>query len=75
MNNLNYIYNQIPEKVTFPNSKNENWRYFNLQELKAKLNQFKSIENDSLISYRKVINTHLKIDNEAIYLNENLCRS
>ena len=72
MNNLNYIYNQIPEKVTFPNSKNENWRYFNLRELKTKLNQTESVKNAFLISYTRKINTHLRLDNESLFLNEKL---
>jgi len=72
LNNFNYIYNQIPKKIAFPNSKNENWRYFNLQELKRRLDRSKPLNEDFSISYKKEIKSHLKIDNETIYLNKNL---
>ena len=70
MNNLNYIYNQSPARVTFPNSKNENWRYFNLQELEARLDKTKFSKKDFSINYSQKINTHLKIDNSSISVNK-----
>ena len=72
MSNFKHIYNQIPKKSIFPSSKNENWRYFNLQRLKEKLNQTEYSRNDFLINYIKKETTHLKIDNESIFLNKNL---
>ena len=72
MSNFKHIYNQIPKKSIFPSSKNENWRYFNLQRLKEKLNQTEYSRNNFLINYIKKETTHLKIDNESIFLNKNL---
>ena len=58
--------------MVFPNSKNENWRYFNLQELKIRLDKSESLEKDFSIKNSKKIQTHFKIDNNSIYLNEKL---
>ena len=70
MSNFKYIYNQTPKKLTFPSSKNENWRYINLQKLKEKLDETKHGQNNFLISYTKKVATHLKIANESIFLKE-----
>ena len=64
--------NQSYKNISFPDSKNENWRYFNLQDLKIKLNQIKSSDSIRSIFYDHEMESHFKIDDKGIFVNKNL---
>ena len=53
MNNFNFIYNKVPKEIYFPNSKNENWRYINLnllkEKIKVKLTKLKVKNHDTIL--------------------------
>ena len=64
--------NQSYKNISFPDSKNENWRYFNLQDLKIKLNKIKSSDSIRSIFYDHEMESHFKIDDKGIFVNKNL---
>ncbi len=64
--------NKLYNNISFPNSKNENWRYFNLQELKIKLDKIKNSKSILSIFNNYDIESHLKIDDKGIFINKNL---
>ena len=71
MSNFNYIYSSPPKEVSFPNSKNENWRYINLNTLEKKINKSAKIKQPQSISENQKIDAHIGIKDNAILLNKN----
>ncbi len=72
MNNFDYIYNKQPIDISFPNFKNENWRYINLRDLKKELNQSQSIKGKLNVLKNQNIDPHIMINDEAIFLKNKL---
>ena len=72
MNNFEYIYNQDPPLISFPNSKNENWKYINLNSLKEKLDKNVNINRGHPIFKNQKINNHFIMNDDSIKLNKNL---
>ena len=72
MNNFEYIYNQDPPLISFPNSKNENWKYINLNSLKEKLDKNVNINQGHPIFKNQKINNHFIMNDDSIKLNKNL---
>ena len=72
MNNFDYIYNKQPIDISFPNFKNENWRYINLRDLKKELNQSQSIKGKLNVLKNQNIDAHIMINDEAIFLKNKL---
>ena len=70
MSNFNYIYNNPPKEVSFPNSKNENWRYINLNTLEKKINKNAKIKQPQSISENQKIDAHIGIKDSSILLNK-----
>ena len=58
--------------MSFPSSKNENWRYFNLRSLKEKLDNIESVKKSHLVFENQNLDTHLLINNDSIYVNKKL---
>ena len=72
MNNFDYIYNKQPIDISFPNFKNENWRYINLRDLKKELNQSQSIKGKLNVLKNQNIDAHIMINDEAVFLKNKL---
>tara|TARA_B100000131_G_scaffold318901_1_gene363698 strand:- start:807 stop:1967 length:1161 start_codon:yes stop_codon:yes gene_type:complete len=72
LNNFDYIYNKQPIDISFPNFKNENWRYINLRDLKKELNQSQSIKGKLNVLKNQNIDAHIMINDEAVFLKNKL---
>ena len=72
MNNFDFIYSQAPQEISFPDSKNENWRYINLGPLKEKLNNSTEIDKPHSIFKNQTIDSHLIVNDDSIYVNKSL---
>ena len=68
MNNFNSIYNKTPKEIYFPNSKNENWRYINLNSLKEKIDKGVQINKPLVVSKNQNLDSHILI-NQLIIIN------
>jgi len=66
------MHNQIRKNISFPNAKNENWRYFNLQDLKIKLEEKQAYDISQSIFYNHKMDTHFMINNKGIFINQKL---
>ena len=72
MNNFNFIYNKVPKEIYFPNSKNENWRYINLNSLKEKIDKGVQIDKPQVVFKNQNLDSHLLIKDNSILLNQDL---
>ena len=71
MSNFNYIYNQFPKEISFPDSKNENWRYININSLKEKIDTSVEIKKPHSISKHQKLDCHILIKDNSILVNKN----
>ncbi len=72
MSNFSHIYDSQPDKLLFPNSKNENWRYLNLRSLKEQLDTIESAKSLNVETESTSTDNHLIIDDKRICLNKKL---
>ena len=72
MNNFNFIYSEAPKEVSFPNPKNENWRYINLNSLKEKISGGTQIDKPQVVSEDQNIDSHILIKDNSILLKQDL---
>ncbi len=72
MNNFNFIYDKNPKEIPFPNSKNENWRYINLNSLKEKISQAAQINEHQVVFENQNLESHILIKDNSILLNQDL---
>ena len=70
MNNFNFIYSEAPKDISFPNPKNENWRYINLNSLKEKISKGIQIDKPQLVSKNQNIDSHILIKDNSILLKK-----
>ena len=72
MNNFNFIYSEAPKEISFPNPKNENWRYINLNSLKEKISRGTQIDKPQVVSEDQNIDSHILIKDNSILLKQDL---
>ena len=72
MNNFNFIYSEAPKEISFPNPKNENWRYINLNSLKEKISRGTQIDKPQVVSENQNIDSHILIKDNLILLKQDL---